>query len=266
MLSRSRVARTCWWSPPRTTRVDWLNNQLQLQQCVVGDRDPDPAQQPPADDQRPPGRAQRVYLSVLQVRREGLWVESTDGRGRVLLPTAYLDKRIEGTGRPTVELGRASTVYSAQGRTVDQAVMVVDENTGAEALYVGMSRGRTSNVAEAGDDTEDLADLIRAAVQSPTASEVVLDDWPHPADTAEAEVPAEGHPDPETVKRQRVEEEQEQITAAGPGQRRTGRTAAGVGRPDAAAAGRSAGDRQDRTATPMAGQTPGSSRTGNRPG
>ena len=213
---------------------------------------------------------------MLQVRG-GLWVESTDGRGRVLLPTAYLDKRIEDTGRPTVDLGWASTVYSAQGRTVDQAVMVVDENTAAEALYAGMSRGRTSNVAVGGDDTEDLADLMRAAVQSPTASEVVLDDWPYPAEAAEAEVPAEDDSDPETVERQRVEEEQEQITTGGPGQRRTaqggtgrrgrpGRTAAGVGRPGAAAAGRAAGDRQDRTAAPTAGQTPGSGRTGSRPG
>ena len=104
----------------------------------------------------------------------------------MLLPTAYLDTRIEDTGRPTVELGWASTVHSAQGRTVDQAIMVVDENTDAEALHVGMSRGHTSNVAEAGDDTENLADLIRAAVQSPTASEVVLDAGPHPADTTEA--------------------------------------------------------------------------------
>ena len=74
--------------------------------------------------------------------------------------------------------------------------MVVDENTDAEALHVGMSRGRTSNVAEAGDDTEDLADLMRAAVWSPTASEVVLGGWPHPPDTGRSRGPGRGRPGP----------------------------------------------------------------------
>ena len=41
-----------------------------------------------------------------------------------------------------MELGYASTVHSAQGRTVDQAVMVIDHRTEEELLYVGMTRGR----------------------------------------------------------------------------------------------------------------------------
>ena len=152
----------------------------------------------------------------------------------MLLPAAYLDTRIEDTGRPTVELGWASTVHSAQGRTVDQAIMVVDENTDAEALHVGMSRGRTSNVAEAGDDTEDLADLIRAAVQSPTASEVVLDAGPHPADTGRSRGPGGGRPGPGDRQAAAARGGTRTDHSRGPGQRgRPGRTAAGVGRPDA---------------------------------
>ena len=65
---------------------------------------------------------------------------------------------------------------------------------------------------------------------------------------AEAEVPAEDDPDPETVERQRHEEEQEQIAAAAQAnedERAEQRQVLAAQAP--AAAGRSAGDRQDRT-------------------
>ena len=128
----------------------------------------------------------------------------------MLPPAAYLDTRIEDTGRPTVELGWASTVHSAQGRTVDQAIMVVDENT------------------------EDLADLIRAAVQSPTASEVVLDAGPHPPDTGQSRGPGRGRPEPGDRRAATARGGTRTDRSRGPGQRgRPGRTAAGVGRPDA---------------------------------
>ena len=112
--------------------------------------------------------------------------------------------------------------------------MVVDENTDAGALPVGMSRGRTSNVAETGDDTEDLADLIRAAVWSPTASEVVLDAGPHPPDTGRSRGPGGGRPGPGERRAAAGRGGTRTDRSRGPGQRgRPGRTAAGVGRPDA---------------------------------
>ena len=128
----------------------------------------------------------------------------------MLPPAAYPDTRIEDTGRATVELGWASTVHSAQGRTVDQAIMVVDENT------------------------EDWPDLIRAAVWSPTASEVVLDAGPHPADTGRSRGPGGGRPGPGDRRAAAARGGTRTDRSRGPGQRgRTGRTAAGVGRPDA---------------------------------
>ena len=74
--------------------------------------------------------------------------------------------------RPFVELAYASTVHSAQGLTVDRAVMIVNTYTQAELLYVGMTRGRTSNiaVADAGDD--DGLTLFQAAVANPSADTV----------------------------------------------------------------------------------------------
>ncbi|GJF01431.1 hypothetical protein PSD17_03950 [Pseudonocardia sp. D17] len=46
-----------------------------------------------------------------------------------------------------VTLAYAGTVYAAQGRTVDSAYLLVDERADAELVYVGMTRGRESNVA-----------------------------------------------------------------------------------------------------------------------
>ncbi|WP_235531062.1 MULTISPECIES: MobF family relaxase [unclassified Nocardioides] len=58
-----------------------------------------------------------------------------------------------------VELAFASTVYGAQGETVDSAHLVIGETTGAAAAYVAMTRGRHSNtahlVADSVDDARD---------------------------------------------------------------------------------------------------------------
>jgi hypothetical protein len=39
------------------------------------------------------------------------------------------------------------TIHKAQGLTVDESILLVDERTTAEGLYVGMTRGRRCNVA-----------------------------------------------------------------------------------------------------------------------
>ena len=44
-----------------------------------------------------------------------------------------------------VELGYATTIHRAQGITTDETHLVVGPDTTREALYVGMSRGRTAN-------------------------------------------------------------------------------------------------------------------------
>jgi len=55
------------------------------------------------------------------------------------LPATYVHQH--------VELAYATTVYGAQGETVDHAHLLIGETTGAAAAYVGMTRGRTSNTA-----------------------------------------------------------------------------------------------------------------------
>ena len=54
--------------------------------------------------------------------------------GRVQLPAAYVAEHLE--------LGYASTVHRAQGRTVDTAHAIVQPGMTREALYVAMTRGR----------------------------------------------------------------------------------------------------------------------------
>ena len=119
--------------------------------------------------------------TVTAVTAGGLWAENND-QGRVLLDNAYLDKRIpadqpyndEDKGRPTVELGYASTIHSAQGRTVDRSLTIVTPGTGAEALYVGLTRGKRANLAVGVGSVDEVADWMRAATERPLASRAAI--------------------------------------------------------------------------------------------
>ena len=177
-------------------RVDTLNDAMQAR--LIGDRDPADELVIRWDDEtgsreRTVGVGDRIRTrrndyervttkgaavvngATWEVARVidggGLWV-SSDDRGQVLLPASYLQERDEETGRPFVELAYASTVHSAQGRTVDRAVMVVDAMTEAELLYVGMTRGRATNIAVADFGDEDGHTLFEAALRNPSAEAV----------------------------------------------------------------------------------------------
>jgi len=55
------------------------------------------------------------------------------------LPVEYVERH--------AELAYAGSIHASEGRTVDTAHLVVDETTGRESFYVGMSRGRERNTA-----------------------------------------------------------------------------------------------------------------------
>ncbi len=75
----------------------------------------------------------------------------TGRSGQRELPADYVGEH--------VELAFASTVYGAQGETVDSAHLVIGEATGAAAAYVAMTRGRHHNIAHLVADTvEDARD------------------------------------------------------------------------------------------------------------
>ncbi len=93
------------------------------------------------------GVANRDTWTVTKVRADG--TVAVRGRpGDRTLPSGY--------ARAHVELAFATTVYGAQGETVDQAHLLVGETTGAAAAYVGMTRGRKANTAHlVADSVED---------------------------------------------------------------------------------------------------------------
>ncbi|ADB74711.1 ATP-dependent RecD-like DNA helicase [Geodermatophilus obscurus DSM 43160] len=71
------------------------------------------------------------------------------GSGERVLPADYVVSH--------VELAYASTAHGVQGDTVAAAHVVVGEHTGAAAAHVGMTRGRTANVAHLVADDLDEA-------------------------------------------------------------------------------------------------------------
>jgi hypothetical protein len=64
-------------------------------------------------------------------------VRALDRGGEAVLPASYVSEH--------VELGYATTVWSAQGRTVGTAHAIVGVGMAREALYVAATRGRESN-------------------------------------------------------------------------------------------------------------------------
>jgi hypothetical protein len=94
------------------------------------------------------GPLNRETYRVLATRDDGgLEVAPITGRTpdgdvlgeRIVLPAEYVAEHLA--------LGYTTTVYAAQGATVDTTHSVVTPSTGPKALYVAMSRGRDTNTA-----------------------------------------------------------------------------------------------------------------------
>ena len=84
------------------------------------------------------GIANRDTWTVAGIGDDGSLVVA--GRaGQRVLPPSYVQEH--------VELAYATTVYGAQGDTVDRAHFVLGDSTGAASAYVAMTRGRHDNVA-----------------------------------------------------------------------------------------------------------------------
>jgi ATP-dependent exoDNAse (exonuclease V) alpha subunit len=78
--------------------------------------------------------------TVIGTRDDGSLIVHEPGAGRDReLPTTYVNEH--------VELAYATTVYGAQGETVDAAHVAIGDSTGAASAYVAMTRGRQSNTA-----------------------------------------------------------------------------------------------------------------------
>ena len=104
---------------------------------------------------------------VTAVRSDGaLGVTHLGHGGSTVLPPAYAAAH--------VELGYATTVHRAQGLTVDTAHVLVDKAMTREALYVAMSRGRTSNHAYIVTDETVEVDLHHQPPPTAAATDVLV--------------------------------------------------------------------------------------------
>ena len=85
----------------------------------------------------------------LDVANRDTWTVTAVGRRGGLLVTADAAIRVLPPGYVAehVELAYAATVHGVQGNTVSAAHLVVGDQTGAAAAYVGMTRGRAANTA-----------------------------------------------------------------------------------------------------------------------
>ena len=94
------------------------------------------------------GVANRDTWTVAGIGEDGSLL-ITGSPGDRELPPDYVNEH--------VELAYATTVYGAQGDTVDTAHLVIGDTTGAAAAYVGMTRGRLHNTAHLVADSVDSA-------------------------------------------------------------------------------------------------------------
>ncbi|MDF1606276.1 MobF family relaxase [Nocardioides sp. YIM 152315] len=104
---------------------------------------------------------------VRDARPDGsLVVRRIDRRfgGAVVLPASYVAEH--------VDLGYAVTAHRAQGLTVDTAHLVVGDTATRENFYVGMTRGRESNIAYVELDHADEGH--DHGLDAPTSREVLL--------------------------------------------------------------------------------------------
>lgn len=99
-------------------------------------------------NERDLGVANRDVWTVAGIGNDGSLLV-TGNAGQRTLPGEYVKQH--------VELAFASTVYGAQGQTVDSAHLVIGDSTGAAAAYVAMTRGRHSNIAHLVADSVDDA-------------------------------------------------------------------------------------------------------------
>ena len=99
------------------------------------------------------GIRNRERWTVTHTHHDGaLTVTRTNGHGRITLPADYV--------RDHVELAYATTEHGAQGHTADRSITLTTPATTGRNLYVGMSRGRTSNHALVVTETPELSEAI----------------------------------------------------------------------------------------------------------
>lgn len=89
---------------------------------------------------------------------------SAVGRGgNVILPFDYI------TRPGSIQHGWASTVHTAQGRTADVGITLIDDSTDLELLYVGATRGRHTNLIYGLGPDSEVLDAAKVATRKARA-------------------------------------------------------------------------------------------------
>lgn len=142
----------------RNEDVAAINDRIQRQRTIAGQLDPDtitsigPEWAMVGDVVATRDNDRRLRTSRGDhVRNRERWVVTTthldghltvsrlDGHGAITLPARYVNEH--------VELAYATTEYGAQGITADRSLTLATTATTGRGLYVGMTRGRTNNLA-----------------------------------------------------------------------------------------------------------------------
>ena len=126
---------------------------------------------------------------------------SAVGRGGdVVLPADYIAR--DGS----IQLGWASTVHVAQGRTADVGMTLIDDTTDLELLYVGATRGRHTNLIfglgtehEVLEAAKAAARKVRAKISATEAKDLATD----PLEDPPGRKPAPRSPRPPSDRRSR---------------------------------------------------------------
>jgi len=114
----------------------------------------------------------RHRWTVDEINDDGSVTVRDEERGRVTLPRDYV--------ADCLDLAYASTAMAAQGRTVDDSLLLVDGPIDAAGLYVPMTRGRLGNdvwVVTDGAPIELLADvMVQRWIDTPAIEHVTATD------------------------------------------------------------------------------------------
>ena len=92
-----------------------------------------------------------------------LRLSSVKRGGNVILPAEYIAQQ------GSIQLGWASTVHIAQGRTADEGITLIDDTTDLELLYVGATRGRNTNLIFGLGTDEEVLETAKAAARKARA-------------------------------------------------------------------------------------------------
>jgi ATP-dependent exoDNAse (exonuclease V) alpha subunit len=155
-----RAGETYAFSVPTIQQAQWLSGRAQERRIAAGELDREHWIETTAGQRLHVGdvvatrrnEARRHLVRGGKVRNREMWtVDAIAADGTLTLDrVGRKEHRVQvhaDYARERVELAYFSTVHGVQGRTVQRAGTLIDEQAGFRSVYVGMTRGREANTA-----------------------------------------------------------------------------------------------------------------------